>query len=59
MEKEKPYPQFTKELMELLNKHSLDAATSTPDFLLAEMLVAYLEAYRKLRVWQIDWESKF
>lgn len=42
------YPEFTKKLKHLINECSMDAATDTPDYLLAEYLVEQLEAYRKV-----------
>lgn len=36
---------FEKELEELINRHSKEADSGTPDFLLAEYLTACLEAY--------------
>ena len=36
---------FEKDLSDLINAHSLENASDTPDFILAEYLVACLEAF--------------
>ena len=36
---------FTQELSDLLNRHSAEAASNTPDFILANYLEACLAAY--------------
>jgi len=38
---------FLKELEELINRHSMENNSDTPDFLLAEYLCACLTAYNK------------
>lgn len=47
---------FTKDLRELLNKHSIDTMTGTPDFILEEfisrMLINYTDAIRKSVGWR-------
>ena len=40
-----PTPTFELELTRLINKHSLENQSNTPDFILAEYLVASLEAF--------------
>lgn len=37
--------EFRKELAELLNRHSADASSNTPDFILANYLTACLDAF--------------
>jgi len=37
---------FEKELTELINKHSLDSDSNTPDWVLAEYLTNCLRAYK-------------
>ena len=39
--------EFKQELTALLNKHSVDNACLTPDYILAEMVVRWLWAYHK------------
>jgi hypothetical protein len=46
---------FTKTLEALLNRHSVDNETSTPDFILAEYLTDCLEAYEKLIKARYTW----
>lgn len=48
---------FQDELRVLLNRHSLDNACETPDFILAGMLTEHLEAYRKTIQANIRWHS--
>ena len=43
--KDQPPPTFELELTRLINKHSLENQSNTPDFILAEYLVASLEAF--------------
>lgn len=49
---------FEKELEELINKHSKENESDTPDFLLAEYLVACLENWnnivKKREAWSKD-----
>jgi hypothetical protein len=37
--------QFTDDLAHLLNRHSVDDETKTPDFMLAEMVADFLQVY--------------
>ncbi len=41
----------------MINRHSLDDACSTPDFMLAGMLTEQLEAYRKAVAANIRWHA--
>ena len=43
--------EFEQELTELLNKHSVDAASGTPDFILAAFLSNCLYAYWRAVCW--------
>lgn len=38
---------FERELAALLNKHSMDAETNTPDFILARHIIRDLDTYRE------------
>lgn len=51
------HPEFQRELASLLNRHSLDNACNTPDFMLAGMLTEQLETYRKAVEANIRWHS--
>lgn len=35
-------PNLKRDLQDLLNKHGVDSATNTPDFILAESIITYL-----------------
>lgn len=41
-------PSFIEELTELINKHSMENDSNTPDFLLAKYLVNCLENYNQI-----------
>ena len=49
---------FRSELRSLLNVHNMDSYTGTPDFLLAEMIMNQLEAYRRIRFKVGRWEGR-
>lgn len=53
----KLHPEFQDELRKLLNRHSLDNACETPDFILAGILTEHLEAYRKGVQANIRWHG--
>jgi hypothetical protein len=40
-------PSFSKELESLINKHSMENPSGTPDFILAEYMMSCLRAYEK------------
>lgn len=42
-----PPNDLEKELAQLLNKHSMDSATNTPDFILARHIIRDLDTYRE------------
>ncbi len=51
------HPDFQRELARLLNRHSLDDACRTPDFILAGMLTEHLEAHRKTMDATVRWHG--
>lgn len=38
-------PEFVKELAELINRHSVENGSNTPDFILARYLAAHIVTY--------------
>lgn len=36
---------FRQELESLINRHSMETGSNTPDYILAEFLIAYLKAF--------------
>ena len=46
---------FVKELSAVINRHSKENETNTPDFILAEYMNDCLEAYTKLDKKRTDW----
>lgn len=42
------YEAFVKELTAVINKHSRENRSDTPDFLLAEMLAGFLNVYENV-----------
>lgn len=53
---EKPFRQdFYKELEELINKHSVENVSNTPDFILAEYLKRCLEAFELASNHRVKW----
>lgn len=40
--------ELSKDLEDVLNKHSIDSKTNTPDFILAEYLINCLTAYNAM-----------
>lgn len=52
-----PLPHFQEDLRAIINKHSLDNACNTPDFILAEMIAGQIEAYRKAVAANISWHD--
>ncbi len=62
MPKPKPYvhtarevPDFEKDLEHLLNKHSMENGSNTPDFILASFLVKCLEVFDGHVRWRQRW----
>lgn len=48
-------PTFRKELESLINRHSMENGSNTPDFILAEYLTSCLSAYDKAISWRDRW----
>lgn len=46
---------FTEELQQLINKHSLENHSDTPDFILAQYLVTCLEAFNQATSDRTHW----
>ena len=49
--------EFEKELSSLINKHSAEQKSDTPDFVLAAYLNDCLTAYNKTVAWNKAWHS--
>jgi hypothetical protein len=52
------YKEFTKELAGLINKHSLENGSNTPDFILAEYLTECLKSFNKTSRRREKWYGK-
>jgi len=50
-------PSFEKELEHLINKHSMENGSNTPDFILAEYMSACLKAYSKAVTTRDNWHK--
>jgi transcription termination factor NusB len=50
--------EFTKELEELINKHSLENDSNTPDYILAEYLTLCLQAFNRTLQLREDWYGR-
>jgi len=48
-------PGFEKELSDLINKHSIENNSNTPDFLLAKYLIGCLTVYASATQARDDW----
>lgn len=48
-------PHFTKELTDLLNKHNVDNTLQTPDFILADYVVANLKSMKRMQQDRDKW----
>ena len=46
---------FVKELTSLINKHSMENASDTPDFILSEFLWACLQAFNRAMIQRRVW----
>ena len=53
-----PPPDFKKELMSLLNKHSKEQDSNTPDFIIAEYLVNCLKTFNESVISRTLWYIK-
>lgn len=49
---------LAEDLRAILNKHSVDTACSTPDFILAEMVVSFLDTYAKAMDDNVRWHGR-
>ena len=49
---------FEHELANLINKHSLENDSNTPDFILASYIMACLEAFNKTSIQRENWYGK-
>lgn len=49
---------FQDELAELINKHSKENGSNTPDFILAKYLEDCLELWNVYTIWREDWYGK-
>jgi len=47
--------KFRKELEDLINKHSIENETNTPDYILSEYLMNCLQAFNNAVNERIDW----
>jgi len=50
--------QFKKELEELINRHSLENGSNTPDFILAEYILESLRAFDRTVNARENWYKK-
>ncbi len=50
--------QFQKELKELINRHSRENGSNTPDFILADYLTKCLEAFNFTSNWREEWYGR-
>lgn len=50
--------QFEKELIELINKHSRENKSNTPDFILAQYLTNCLKAFEWASIDREKWYNK-
>lgn len=55
--KEREVSTFEKELEHLINKHSMENGSDTPDFILAEYLVNQLEVFNRTIKRRTIWKS--
>ena len=52
-------PTFLEELTALINKHSRENGSNTPDFLLAEYLVKCLEVFETTTMKRENWYGRY
>ena len=50
--------EFLKELAKVLNKHNIDTATDTPDYILAEYLNSCLRSYLIVNYNNRNWHGE-
>ncbi len=53
--RKQPTKEFEKELEQLINKHSLENGSDTPDFILAQYLCACLSNYNSTTTAKRKW----
>ena len=53
----KTYDEFQKELEQLINKHSMENISDTPDFILAEYLVGCLRQFNEAHNRCVTWHK--
>lgn len=53
-----PSEAFRKDLEALLNRHSIDTAMNTPDFLLVLYIVKCLDAYKETKDLLDEWSNR-
>jgi hypothetical protein len=49
---------FTSELIHLINRHNMEAASNTPDFILANYLMACLDAFTQATQQRETWYGR-
>ena len=52
------FEEFRRELAQLLNRHSMDSFTATPDHILAEWVANQLVDFRHVRLVTAAWEGR-
>lgn len=58
MSDKSPYDLFEKDLRKLINSHSLENRTDTPDYILATYIVEYLKSLERLYRAKLNHEGK-
>ena len=56
-EEEKKYEEFVRELAEVINRHSMENRSNTPDFMLAEFMAGCLNVYENTIRNRAEWSS--
>lgn len=57
MEQDVTNPKFEQELRDLLNRHSMENGSNTPDYLLAEYLMGCLAAWERTTKQRDAWHG--
>lgn len=52
------YSDFRKDLAKLINRHSMEGASNTPDFILAEYLTNCLASFDAATRGSLNWHSR-
>jgi len=58
MASEDGYQQFREELQEVINAHSMEGNSDTPDFILAQYLTSCLAAFDQASRAKAAWENR-